>query len=75
MITIYTIKDCVKCKNVKDILKERGIKFEEKNSKDLTVEILTELSYNNMGLTLPIVEVNGKVYDGDSYMKILKENK
>lgn len=61
MITLYTKKNCEKCKVIKDLLKKKKIKYIEKSIE--SVEDLVELI--NAGVPLneaPIVEKDGKFY-------------
>lgn len=61
-VTIYTTTQCPYCQLTKNFLKENKIAYTEKNVEDEAV--LQELMKKTDSLTVPIVEVNGKIIEG-----------
>jgi glutaredoxin 3 len=74
MITIYTKENCSSCVRAKNIMKSRGIMFEElKLDEDFTVEEY-KATFNGRK-TFPLIVMNGVVIGGyDDLRAAIAEN-
>lgn len=75
-ITVYGTTQCPYCQLTKNFLKENKLEFTEKNVEDETV--LQELMTKTDSMTVPIIEVNGKIIEGfkpDEIKKALNAEK
>jgi len=71
-VTIYTSPTCPYCDNLKDFLKEKGLKFKEIDiSKNK--EAATEITERSGLMGVPITEIDSKFIAGFDKEKIEKE--
>ena len=69
-IILYTTPECPRCALLKELLKGRGVRFEEKNLDD--VDVMADLIMENKFiLSAPALEVGGHLYSED---QIFDEN-
>lgn len=75
-IQIYTTENCPFCIKAKNLLRAKGVEFEEINIKDDEAFILNKLAERSGIYTVPQIYVNQKfVGDCDSLYQLERQNK
>ncbi len=68
-VTIYTLDNCQHCHNAKELLKEKGVKFTEKNvSKDQ--KFVEEMIEKSGQKRTPVTIIDGKIIVGFNKEKL-----
>jgi glutaredoxin len=73
---LYTMNNCSKCLEIKNILNNKKIKFEEKDIYD-DAEMLEKLQVNNI-LAMPVIESHNILYAGSDiydFIEVIEDDK
>lgn len=73
-VIVYSTSTCPWCERVKDFLKEKKVKFEEKNVGE-DREAVEEMIEKSGQQGVPVIDVDGKIvvgFDEDKLRKLLK---
>lgn len=73
-VTVYSTPTCPYCHMAKDFLKEKGIKFEDRNVAD-DQKAMHEMMEKSGQMGVPVIDVNGTImvgFDREAMKKALK---
>jgi len=70
-ITVYSTPTCPYCEMLKDFLKEKDVKFEDKNVQE-DQEAAMEMVEKSGQMSVPVIDIDGKIIVGFNRAEIEK---